>query len=171
MSRPLSPYRRYIDARCLPTPDAKHAADAVQAMQSAMLDALRGTAPLPEEMRLHLALAFEYLCAGVEFDLVTPVKKPGGREAPIAKIAQEDGIRYLRWCEAGRIADAAPVNTVAAAYSVEPRTVRGWRAAWLDRATPPLAKGLGFEQVIDFMRISGRAYRRFVDKPKARLKA
>ena len=136
MSRTHSPYRRYVDARCMPTPDAKHAADAVQAMQAAMLDALRGPGPLPDEMRLHLALAFEYLCAGIEFDLVTPVRKPGGREAPIAKHAQEDGIRYLRWCEEGRIADSSPVKTIAAAYSVEPRTVRGWRAAWHDRPTP-----------------------------------
>lgn len=133
-----------------------------------MLDALQSGAHLPDEMRLHLALAFEYICAGVAFDLLTPIKRPGGREPPIAKHAQQDGIRYLRWCADGRIADAAAMSTVATAYQVSTTTIRNWRSAWADRPTPPLFEDYGAEQVIDFMRISGKAYQRFKPKPRAK---
>ncbi len=160
-----SAYRRYVDARCLPTLDGAYAADALQAMQTAILDALRGDGPLPGEMRLHLALAFEYLCAGVSFDLLTPITRPGGREPPIAKHTQQDGIRYLRWCDDGRITDPAPASTVATAYGVSTATVGNWRRAWADRPTPPLFEDYGADQVTDFMRVSGKAYQRF--KPKA----
>ena len=163
-------YRRYVDARArgIAAQGEKYPADVVQAMQEAMRDALNGTAPLPGEMRLHLALAFEYLCVGVEFDLVTPVKKPGGREPPIVKHTQEDGIRYLRWCTDGRIQDSAPGSTVATAYGVSTATVGNWRRAWADRPAPPLFDDDSAEQVIDVMRHSGKAYQRFKPKPKAK---
>lgn len=136
-------------------------------MQAAMLDLLQSGEPLPDEMRLHLALAFEYLCAGVAFDLLTPIKRPGGREPPIAKLAQEDGIRYLRWCVDGRIADAAAVSTVATAYQVSTATIRNWRSAWADRPTPA-PEHFGADTVGEHMRISGKAYQRFKPKPKAK---
>ncbi len=152
----------------MPSSSADSAPEAVAEMQAAMLDALRSGAHLPDEMRVHLALAFEYLCAGVAFDLLTPIKHPGGREPPILKHAQEDGIRYLRWCADGRIADAAPSSTVATAYGVSTATVRNWRTAWADRPTPLLFEDYGAEQVADFMRVSGKAYQRFKPKLKAK---
>ncbi len=161
-------YRRYVDARCLPTPNGEYTPEALREMQAAMLDALRSGPDLPDEMRLHLALAFEYLCAGVAFDLVTPVKAPGGREPPILKHTQEDGIRFLRWCADGRIVDATPSSTVATAYGVSTATVRNWRKAWQGLPTPPLFEDYGAEQVADFMRISGKAYQRFKLRPKAK---
>lgn len=81
----------------MPPVKGENSPGAVRLMQRAVLDALRSGTPLPDEMRLHLCLAFEYLCNGVAFDLETPVKQPGGRESPIAKQTQEDAIRYLRW--------------------------------------------------------------------------
>lgn len=164
-------YRRYLDARDLSRPvGAEWTPAELREMQLAMLDALRSGEPLPDEMRLHLAFAFEYLCDGITFDLLTPIKRPGGREPPIAKRTQDGAIRYLRWCEDGRIADAAAVRTVAAAYGVRDRTVRLWRTAWAAKPAPTLHEDYGTDEVAEFMRIDGRAYRRFVKKPKGRLK-
>ncbi|MDO9093999.1 MAG: hypothetical protein Q8R98_17725 [Rubrivivax sp.] len=161
-------YRRYVDARCLPTPDGEYTPEALEEMQAAMLDALRAEGPLPDEMRLHLGFAFEYVCAGLADQLLTPIKRPGGREAPIAKSAQQGAIRYLRWCEDGRIEDSSPVRTVAQAFDVVERVVRRWRAAWKDRETPALHEDFGADSVVAFMKADGRVYRRFVKKPEAR---
>ena len=161
-------YRRYLDARYSSIAESTPAE--VLAMQRAMLDALRATDPLPTEMRQHLAIAFEYLCEGIAFDLLTPIKRRGGREPPIAKHAQEAAIRYLRWCNDGRIADASPVNEVANAYAVSTRTVCNWCRAWEGKPTPPLFEEWGAEQVTAFMKAAGKAYRRFVPKPKAKTK-
>lgn len=152
-----------------------------------MLDALRAGEPLPNEMRVHLAFAFEYLCKGIAYDLLTPVKRPGGREAPIATHAQKEAIRYLRWCEDGRIQDANAVRSVANAYDVEERTVRGWRTKWKNNPTPELFEECGdsgecgdtekdtpkseliekrrAKVATDLMNFSGGAYRRFIPKP------
>jgi hypothetical protein len=166
--RTRNPYRRYVDAKCLPSPGVEYSREAVAGMQLAMLDMLRSGEAIPEEMRLHLTLAFEYICAGVEFDLVTPIKTAGGREPPILKHTQEGGIRYLRWCEDKRIIDPSPISTVATAYQVGTRTVRNWYAKWGSRATPPLLEDFLAEHVVSFMRASGKHYQRFKasSKPK-----
>lgn len=198
-------YQRYVDARLMPTPSREYSGAAVREMQRAMLDALRAPGALPEEMRLHLAIGFEHLCAGIDFDLLMPVKQPGGREPPIAKVCQRSAIRYLRWCEDGRIRDVSPVRTVAKAYDVGERTVRLWKAKWGAKPTPPLQLDhrrtmAGLEHpdepqvgtraekegehiplaclssqpdemlVAEIMKSDGQAYRRFIKKPKARLK-
>ena len=155
------------------TSDARRA---MSEMQAAMLNALRSSEPLPEEMRLHLCFAFENLCAGKADDLVTPVKKPGGREPPIAKHTQEDAIRYLRWCDDGRIKDLSPLGTVGTAYGVGTRTVRNWREGWGDKPTPPLLEdgdtepAVEAERVVECMRHGGNHYQRFKPKAKARRK-
>lgn len=173
-------YHRYLNARCTPTPQGEYSPAAVGEMQAAMLYALQSGKPLPDEMRLHLCLAFEYLCEGIAFDLVTPVKRPGGREPPIAKKTQEDAIRYLHWCDDGRIKDPSPPSTVGTAYAVSTRTVLNWRKGWRDKPTPlllPLAGGGGVNQqaaeadlVGKFMRIGGMQYQRFKPKAKAKRK-
>lgn len=132
------PKRRYDDAVSLPTPGGVHTPQAIAEMQLAILEALRSGEPLPDEMRLHLTLAFEYLCAGVAFDLITPVKRPGGRQPPIARHLQAAAIRYLRWVEDGRIDDQAPVSTIAAAYGVSTRAVGYWKSQWKGQGTPPV---------------------------------
>jgi transposase-like protein len=172
-------YRRYLAARCLPARDGADTREALQGMQAAVLDALRAGEPLPDEMRLHLAFALENVCAGIADPLLSPISKPGGREAPIAKACQEGAIRYLRWCEDGRIHDPAPVATVAKAFDVVERAITGWRRAWRDRETPKLSEAFFTPEddfdpaevaaaVRDLMLADGRVYRRFIKKPKAR---
>jgi hypothetical protein len=163
-----SAYGRYLDAIFLPTSEGEYSSEAITEMQHAMLDLLRSEEPMPEEMRRHLSLAFESLCAGVEYDLVTPVRRPGGRVAPILKATQEAGIRYLRWCVKNKIQDTAPTSTVATAYGVGTRAVRYWYKEWGTKATPALRRGLRARHVVSFMEISGKAYQRFKasSKPK-----
>ena len=159
-------YTHYLDAKSLPTPDGKYSSDALSKMQLAFRDALRGDGQLPDEMRQELAFAFEYLCAGIAVDLLLPVKRPGGREAPIAKHMQEAAIRYLRWVEDGRIVDAKLIATVAQSFDVDQRTVRNWRTSWRDRPTPGLYEEYGANEVTNFMKATGKQYRRFIPKPK-----
>jgi hypothetical protein len=167
----VKPLTRYLDAKCLDTVadertgEHRHTVEAIAEMQRAILDALQSGEPLNAEMRQDLAFAFEYLCAGIAADLLTPTKRPGGREPPIAKKMQEAAIRYLRWVEDGRIADANPVATVAQSYQVEARTVRNWRSHWQDRPAPSLHDDYGPEQVTRFMKVVGGQYRRFIPKP------
>jgi hypothetical protein len=165
-----SAYGRFLDATFLPTLEGKYSSEAIGQMQYAMLDFLRSEAPIPEEMRRHLSLAFESLCAGVESDLFTPLRKAGGREAPILKYTQEGGIRYLRWCEANRIIDQSSTSTVATAYGVGTRTVRNWYAKWGAKATPGLLEDYGAEQVASFMQAAGGAYQRFKSSSKIKRK-
>lgn len=164
-------YADYLNARYLstdsdPTEGGEYTPVALAGMQRAILDALQSDGPLPDEMRLHLAFAFEYLCAGIAPDLLTPVKRPGGREEPIAKHMQAAAIRYLRWVEEGRIQDSHPTSTVATAYSVATRTVRNWQNAWCDLPTPGIHEEYGADAVTRFMKATGNQYRRFIPKPK-----
>jgi len=173
-------YKRYLGARCMPTPDGEYSPAAVGEMQAAMLDALLSGAPLPDEMRLHLCLAFEYLREGLEFDLVMPAQRRGGREPLIAKKTQEEAIRYLRWCDEGRIADSSPPSTVGTAYGVSTRTVLNWRKGWGDKPTPSLLP-MGHYGEVDqdaeaslvgkLMRSGGKQYQRFKPKAKEKRKA
>jgi hypothetical protein len=164
-------YADYLDAKSLPTQkdestgEHRYTVEAIAKLQMAILDALRSDAPLPDEMRQDLAFSFEYLCEGVAADLLTPIKRRGGREPPIAKKMQEAAIRYLRWVESGRIADAEPIATVSMSFQVEQRTVRNWRASWRDRPTPSLHDDYGPEHVTMFMKAIGGQYRRFIPKP------
>lgn len=161
-------YTRYLDAKCLPTPDGKYTPDALYEMQQAMLDALRSDDPLSGEMQSDLAFAFEYLCAGFTFDLLKPVKRSGGSKPPIAKYLQAAAIRYLRWVEDGHISDPRPIATIAEAYQVAERTVREWRKAWRERPTPSLDDAFGAEQVTGFMKGAGKQYPRFIPKEKSK---
>jgi hypothetical protein len=165
-TRQKSAYGRYLDSVCLPTPEGEYTSEAISGMQHAMLDLLRSEEPIPDEMRRHLSLAFEYLCAGFEFDLVTPIRKRGGREMPIAKHFQECGIRYLRWCEETKITDSIPTSTVATAFGVSTKTVGVWYKKWGDKSTPPLFDEWGAAQVKKFMEISGTNYQRLKMKLK-----
>ncbi len=185
---PHKAYAAYLDAKwCLPTVldeetgEHRYTPEAIGGMQRAILYALRADGPLPEEIRMDLAFAFEEICAGIFSDLLTPVKRGGGRERPIAKHMQADAIRYLRWVEDGRIQDRSPTKTVAEAYEVGERTVRNWQTAWGDIPTPSINEVLGevadkpgidYEKlaylVTRFMKVSGKQYRRFVPKPEPR---
>lgn len=163
-------YADYLDAKCLPTRESEtgehcYTPEAIEGMQRAILDALRADGPIPDEIRDHLAFAFEEICAGIESDLLTPVKRGGGRERPIAKRMQAVAIRYLRWVADGRIEDRRPTSTVAEAYGVTDRTVRGWNEAWRALPTPGLAEEFGADAVARFMRATGGQYRRFIPKP------
>jgi hypothetical protein len=164
-------YADYLNARFLstdsdPSEGEEYTPVALAGMQRAMLDALQSDGPLPDEMRLHLAFSFEHLCAGIASNLLTPVKRPGGRENPIAKHMQAAAIRYLRWVEGGLIQDNHPTSSVAKAYSVETRTVRNWQNAWRDLPTPGIHEEYGADVVTRFMKATGKQYRRFIPKPK-----
>jgi hypothetical protein len=164
-------YHAYLEARLLPTSKNEtgehcYTPQAIQEMQQAILSALKAKGTIPKEMRLHLAFAFEEVCSGINSDLLAPVKRGGGRERPIAKHMQADAIRYLRWVENGRITDERPTATVAEAYGVTGRTVRGWKEAWREMPTPRIIEELATaETVARVMRASGKQYHRFVKKP------
>lgn len=162
------PYSRYLDAKGLPTPNGKYSPDALLEMQQAMLDALCSDDQLPAEMQRDLAFSFEYLCAGFTFDLLKPINRSGGSKPPIAKYLQAAAIRYLRWVEDGHISDPRPIATIAEAYQVAERTVRGWRKAWRDRPTPSLDDAFGAEHVTGFMKGAGKQYPRFIPKEKSK---
>jgi hypothetical protein len=169
-------FSAYIDAKMLPTHEGEsgehtYTPDAIKSMQLAILDALRADGPLPGEIRDHLAFAFEEICAGIESDLLTPVKRAGGRERPIAKHMQSGAIRYLRWVEDGLISDKHPTATVAGAYGVTDRTVRGWNKAWRGMPTPEISEEFGAEEVTNFMISIGKQYRRFIIKPATNLQS
>ena len=144
----------------------EHSPEAVDEMQAAILDALRTGEPLPAEMQRHLSLAFEYLQAGIAHLLLTPVKRPGGREAPILKHLQIDALRYLKWCEDGRIADVRPLSTIGTAYGVATKTVRNWRSHWEGTVLPEAPPHFGQQDVRAALQASGAAYHRFRAKPK-----
>lgn len=165
MNKTRTPYNRYLDAKMLPTPEGHYSPPAMREMQAAMLDALRTDKPLPPEMRRDLSFAFEYLCEGIAYDLLTPVKRSGGREAPIAKHTQEAAIRYLRWCAYRQIPNTEAVRTVAAAYDVEERTVRGWINKWQDKSVSPFFEDWGDTAILNSIKATGKAYRRFIPKP------
>lgn len=163
-------YAAYLDAKCLPTSERetgehRYKPEAIEGMQRAILDALRADGQLPGEIRNHLAFAFEEVCTGIESDLLSPVKRGGGRERPIAKHMQAAGIRYLRWVEDGRIEDERPTATVASAYGVTDRTVRFWKSAWRTLPTPGLCDEFGADAVVKFMKATGGQYHRFIKKP------
>lgn len=165
-------YAHYLEAKCLPTNESKtgehcYTPEAIEGMQRAILDALRAGGPLPDEIRDHLALAFEEICVGIKSDLLSPVKRGGGRERPIAKHLQAAAIRYLRWVEDGRIEDKRPTATVAEAYGVTDRAVRGWKSAWRTLPTPGFIEEFGADEVAKIMRATGEQYHRFIKKPAA----
>lgn len=157
MKNEKSPYERYLDAafELERTEQGEYTPDALREVQAAMLDALRSKDPLPEEMRLHLCFAFEYLCEGIASDLLTPVKRPGGRESPIFKKTREDAIRYLHWCRDGRIKDPSPVSSVGSAYEVNTRTVQNWLKSWGEKPTPSLRQ-LEADRFRGKMKINGK---------------
>jgi len=154
----ISPYGRYLDS--LETDDA------IPQAQDAFRDLFATGKPLPEEMNARLAIAFEYLCAGIADPLLTPVKRASGREEPLAKHMQKAAIRYLRWCEDGRLADPKPKGTVANSYGVTRRTVQRWAKIWKHRPTPPISPEFPPEAVRRFMHAEGKAYQRRFAKPK-----
>lgn len=81
-------------------------------------------------------------------------------ENPLIRIAVESAVRYLRWVEHGRIADAQSIATVAEHYKVEAAMVRGWLKDW---AGIRLAETDGYlpDDVVRQMKISGRQFRRY----------
>lgn len=163
-------YAAYLDAKCLPTSESEtgehcYTPEAIEGMQRAILNALQADGPIPGEIRAHLAFAFEEVCAGIESDLLSPVKRGGGRERPIAKHMQAAAIRYLRWVEEGRIQDNRPTATVAEAYGVTDSAVRGWKRAWRTLPTPGLTEEFGADEVAKFMQKTGGQYHRFIKKP------
>lgn len=164
-------YAAYLDAKCLPTipnetGEHRYTPEAISKMQLAILDALRSDGPIPGEIRDHLAFAFEDICEGFTSDLLSPVKRGGGRERPFAKKLQAVAIRYLRWVEDGRIDDRRPTATVAEAYDVTTKTVRNWKKAWNETPIPESYEEYGPDAVTRFMRATGKQYRRFIPKPK-----
>lgn len=186
MTNPIrKAYAAYLDAKLIPTDQNEsgehcYTPEAIARMQQAILDVLRADGPIPGEIRDHLAFAFEEICAGIESDLLTPVKRGGGRERPIAKHMQTAAIRYLRWVADGRIKDKRPTKTVAEAYGVTDSAVRGWKRAWRTTPTPDIEEALGepgydeesgneeknlADAVTKFMEVTGKAYHRFIKKP------
>lgn len=164
-------YAAYLDAKCLPTvanerEEHRYTPEAIKGMQQAALAALLAEDPIPGEIRNHLAFALKEVCAGFESDLLSPVKRGGGRERPIAKQMQAAAIRYLRWAEDGRIQDTRPTATVAEAYGVTDRTVRNWNNAWRAEPTMELANDeWGADVVAALMQSTGKQYHRFIRKP------
>lgn len=146
--------------------DPEHSPEAVDEMQAAMLDALQTGEPLPGEMRRHLTLAFEYLQAGISHVLLTPVRRPGGREAPILKHLQIDALRYLQWCEEGKIADPRPLSTVGTAYRVATKTAGNWKRNWVESTLPEVPAHFDAAQVYEALQQAGAAYQRFRTKAR-----
>ena len=128
-------------------------------MQSAIRDALATPTPLPDDIRAHLATAFDQLCQGVAMDLLTPGPRKGGRVDVVAKSLTESAVRYVLWCKSGKLHDQAPQSTVAEAFSVDVSSVRRWLAAWGDRPAPPLAEDWA-DLAGDLMRADAARYRR-----------
>lgn len=163
LAGPRAAYRRYVDARSANAIGGEESeASAAHEMRQAMMDVLAGRWALPDEMRHHLLFALGNVHAGVYDSLICPPRHAGGREAPVAKLAQEDGIRYVRWCEEGLIPDPRPKDTVAIAYQVSTKAVSGWIKAWSQRPVPELlsdgSAAEDAEAVTFAMRASGRYY-------------
>lgn len=151
--------RRYLDAVYLPTPSGQCSARAISEMQWAMLEALRSTEPLPDEMRSRLCFAFENVCAGVFDELLQPLPSPGQPVPPILRHMQEAAIRYLRWVEDGRIEDHQPKKTVAACYGVTEKTVGNWLDSWDGKQVSDLFDDFQKPEVVKkFMLATGGRY-------------
>lgn len=130
-------------------------------MQLAFLQALLSHEPLPSEMQLMLADAFEHLCAGIALPLLVPPQRKGGpARNVVAQRMIDAAIRYLRWCGDGRIVETDPVAKVCVAFGVSTRTVARWSADWSGRSDPPLAESFGPDSVVKLMKANGRAFRR-----------
>lgn len=160
-----TPYEIYLEGKLMPSPQGCDSDVAIEKMQQGIYLALLSKEPLPDEMRLHMAFAFERLCAGITDDLLAPVRRGGGRQDPIAKHMQAAAVRYVRWCEDEKISDPSPRRTVAEAYGVSARTVGNWLSVWESKKTP-IADWYGATEVARFMVIEGSQYHRFISKPK-----
>jgi nucleoside 2-deoxyribosyltransferase len=116
-------------------------------------------------LNLMLAVPARIVAGGLEACLVA---LRGGADAdgqlspemnnPRIRQAQEAAIRYLRWVDEGRIADASPIATVAEHYRLRPAAVERWVAAWAAVSLPSRAD-YEADDVVRQMKISGRQYR------------
>jgi len=159
----IHPYERFLRARVKRLEFADWTPEIAAEMQAAFLAALNSREPMPEEMRYELFLAFREVCAGIESPLLAPVRRHGGRQHPIARDLQADAMRYLQWVRASKIADHAPVKTVADTYGMTTTRVQQWQREWKGRELPPILpvyRSANF--VTALMRTSGKAYRRFI---------
>lgn len=148
-------YTRYVDAKCLPTPDGKYTSEAMIEMRHAMLDALQSDEPLPAEMQRDLAIAYKSLFAGMVDDLLKPDTKYGTREPLIFEQLRIDAIRYLHWVEDGRIDDADPIATVAQAYQLGKKAIKNWRDEWCKKPTPSFNYVFAQEPIPGFLKANG----------------
>lgn len=159
MSDALKRYRkaRFGSGRDAHRPDFD-ASDMAE-MQAAMRDALKASGELPDDMRAHLAWAFEQLCNGAVDELFVPPKRKGG---PVPNVflrsLTESAVRYVMHCERGLITDQAPHSTVAVAFGVSVNTVGRWRSTWGDRPAPPLREDLA-DLAKDLMLVDGERYK------------
>ena len=158
--------------------------EAAAKMQVAFLHVLKTAEPIPDEMRVELAIAFEHLCAGKPVDLFTVVPAPGRKELPIAEMLRKDARRYIAWVKGGRIPDPNPFRSIAQAYGVTERTAHRWYESWSDDerlevrlqfkdiyhkndpdyVSPEVEQKRDAAFVEKQMKISGRQYQKFVPK-------
>jgi hypothetical protein len=140
----------------------EYSKETIRELQLAMLEALRADEPLPNEMRRHLADAFEYVCSGLEYDLTTPCQeKKVGSYSPFIQRLKIPAIRYRRWVDDGSILDNSPNETIAEAYGVSSRSVQTWLRNMKSELIPPLYEDWNSaEQVIKLMKEYGKTFQR-----------
>lgn len=145
----MSPYQRYLNAILLDyqrqfgsklTPngwvvenktdpllaDKEYSTAAIREMQIAFHEALNSTDPLPDEMRKFLAIGFENLCSGHEFQLFEPYKRRGRPTSPYGEALKAYALNYKQLVDAHIIEDQNPIETIALAYGVNIKTVKNW---------------------------------------------
>jgi len=153
--------KRYRQARFGNSEDGHRTdfdADEMAEMQMAIRDALKAPGELPDDMRVHLAWAFEQLCSGSVDRLFVPPKRKGGPTPNVfLRSLTESGVRYVMHCEGGLITDRAPQSTVAVAFGVTVKTVGSWRSKWGDEPIPPLSESWA-DLAKELMLLDGERY-------------
>ena len=182
-------YKRYLDAKFIRLQGAEFDDLAQEDIQLAMYEALQDHIawtmddtkgkPLPQEMAFELSIYFRDIIAGFPNDYTTPIKKNKGGSMgrhPDEQACIEDAVRYLRYAEAGKINDKAPIKTVHSQYGghwaaggLARSTVQKWKkdSRFKNIDTDKMAPGM----VEDRMKFSGRYYEMtFTKFARAKLK-
>jgi hypothetical protein len=113
-----------------------------------LVKAHRAGKPVPEDVHYHLIQVLADLCRGVVPPAIENVRAEGAPTPGAFELSDIGwGMAYLRACDDGWIADRNPVKTVAAAFDVNKRTVRGWKrsiepAKFAHMLPPEIVKGL-----------------------------
>lgn len=148
----------YLEARDQYDTTGRRPPAALRAMQSALLEVLKTDATLPRAMHDDLVAALTTLLAGNAPDLLAPLAPEVRAESPEMRARQEAAVRYLRWVQAGHVADADARATVAGYFGVLPAQVEDWLSAWQGLVVT-VHEDCRADDVVRQMKIAGRQYR------------